>query len=160
MARLRPLAELVDKTLGEALARRGFADSEIIVSWPEIVGPDLAAHSRPDRLIWPKQRQDDAPMGALLVVKAEGGFALELQHLAPLILERLATYFGWRCVERLRFEQARFGKAEFAPPPPVPESPEARKKARAHAQGIADENLRAAIERLGTAILSRQTKKT
>ena len=41
----RPLADLLDVCLGPSLAAQGFAASDIIVAWPEIVGERLARRS-------------------------------------------------------------------------------------------------------------------
>jgi hypothetical protein len=155
MARAKHLAELIDRTLGPTLAQRGFANVEILLAWPEIVGEAMAARSRPERLVWPKRREGERNQAATLLVRVEPGFALELQHLAPVILDRLATFFGWRCVERLKFEQARIPAAPPAPAPSPAPSPAVRREARERAEGIEDENLRTAVERLGTAVLGR-----
>ena len=47
MARTRPLAELLDACLGPSLAAQGFAASDILLAWPEIVGDRLARASSP-----------------------------------------------------------------------------------------------------------------
>ena len=43
----RPLSELLSATLGDVLKAQGFASTEIISRWPDIVGPEIAAHSEP-----------------------------------------------------------------------------------------------------------------
>ena len=47
-SRLRPLSDLLHKTLGEAFAKQGFASTEIVTRWTEIVGSEIAAHSERD----------------------------------------------------------------------------------------------------------------
>src|SRR5688500_6007804 len=42
MARPKPLADLIDACLGPALAAQGFAASDVIVAWADIVGERLA----------------------------------------------------------------------------------------------------------------------
>ena len=49
-SRPRPLAELLHKTLGDAFAKQGFASTELVTRWTDIVGPEIAAHSQPESL--------------------------------------------------------------------------------------------------------------
>ena len=48
----RPLSELLAATLGDVLKAQGFASTEIISRWRDIVGPEIAAHSEP-LVKWP-----------------------------------------------------------------------------------------------------------
>src|SRR6516162_6307310 len=48
----RPLSDLLHKTLTEAFAKQGFASSELVTRWAEIVGAEIAAHSEPEKIQW------------------------------------------------------------------------------------------------------------
>ena len=50
----RPLSELLSATLGDAFKAQGFASTEIISRWPDIVGAEIAAHSEPLKINWPR----------------------------------------------------------------------------------------------------------
>ncbi|WP_163484655.1 DciA family protein, partial [Escherichia coli] len=50
MARAKPLADLIAPCIGPAFAAQGFASSDILAAWPDIVGERLARHSRPSKL--------------------------------------------------------------------------------------------------------------
>lgn len=152
--RTRSLAELVPGALGEAFAAQGFAGTEIVQRWREIAGPELAARSRPLKLAWPKQPQDQsAPrMPATLMVQVESAFALELQMQTPVLLERINRYFGWACVATIRIKQGPVSERR-APPrrdPVLPASTE--KRIGAAAEGFEDARLADALVRLGRAI--------
>ena len=97
----RTLAECIEPVAAPVLKERGLAQANIVRHWETIVGPELAAHATPHRL---SHRTDG---GGTLIVHTTGAFALELQHMEPLILERIATYFGYRAVTRLKIEQVR-----------------------------------------------------
>src|SRR5262249_44348649 len=73
----RPLSELLGAPLGDALKSQGFASTEIISRWPDIVGPEIAAHSEPLKINWPRSG-DFAPELATLVLRVEGPAALEI----------------------------------------------------------------------------------
>jgi hypothetical protein len=158
--RLRPLAELVDQCLAPVLARQGFAASDVIVAWPEIVGERLAAYCEPVKMQWPRRPAAytyDAPQEpATLVVLVEGAFAIELQHLAPVIVERVNARYGWRCVSRLSLKQGpvvrdRERKRDRPPPDPA-----AISQATARVGEVEDDGLRQALVRLGAGILARR----
>src|SRR5262249_280924 len=141
----RPLADLVRRTLADTFARQGFASTELVTHWDDIVGPEIAAHCEPIRLKWPRGGDVDAPDPATLVLRVEGPIAIEIQHLAPVILERVNRFFGWRAVGRLSLRQAPL--ARRAPPPERP-APDPQETARlAPPLDVADHELRKAPAR-------------
>ncbi len=81
----------------------------MIVAWPDIVGERLAAFTQPLKIEWkrkgPNADPEARPEPATLVVRTESAFALEMQHLAPIVIERVNTYYGWRCIGRLVLKQ-------------------------------------------------------
>src|SRR5690242_5529948 len=94
----RPLAELLHKTLNDAFAKQGFASTELVTRWQEIVGTEIAAHSQPEKIQWPRPIGDDPPEPGTLVLRVEGPTAVEIQHLNRVILERVNRFFGWQAV--------------------------------------------------------------
>ena len=156
MARPKPLADFVDKCLGPALAAQGFAASDVIVAWPEIAGERLAAFSRPAKLEWPRRSRLDPearPEPATLVVRVESAFALELQHLAPLLIERINARYGWRCVGRMVLKQGPVPRPKAKPTAPLELTAEERSRLAGKTASVADEPLREALNRLGTAVV-------
>ncbi len=126
--------------------KHGFAGGALVVDWPAIVGSAVASHTLPVRIKFPPKERAE---GALVVKVDSGAFALEMQHLEPLILERINGYFGWKAVARLKLVQG-----------PLPEPPK-RAKAASAAPGrlsqdisarldaVEDPDLREALARLG-----------
>jgi len=146
----RPLADLLNRCLGEAFAKQGFASADVVTHWPDIVGAEIAAHAEPIKLQWPRGAED-APLPATLVLRVEGPAAVEIQHLSAVILERVNRFFGWRAVERIAIRQAPLvgrAKPKAHPGPPA----EAVEKIAANLGDIADDGLRGALARLGAAI--------
>ena len=157
MARPKHLGELIDVCLGPALAAQGFAASDVIVAWPEIVGDRLAAFTQPVRIDWPRgtaaRDRDARPDPAVLVVRVESAFALEMQHLAPVVIERVNTYYGWRCVGRLLLKQGPVRK-------PVPSKASAptlseddQRRVNEAVRNVDENALRDALQRLGQAVM-------
>src|SRR5216683_2152667 len=50
----RPLSDLLGATLGDALKAQGFASTEIISRWTDIVGTEIATHSEPLKITRPR----------------------------------------------------------------------------------------------------------
>ena len=147
----RPLADLLRKTLAGAFAKQGFASTELITRWPEIVGIEIAAHSEPEKIQWPRPVEGEAPEPGTLVLRVEGPTAVEIQHLSRVILERVNRFFGWQAVADLRLRQAPLSRAFERKRLPVLD-PEATARLAADMPEIVDESLRQALARLGVAV--------
>lgn len=120
----KPLSHTALPLLGKALKKRGFSTVELLSNWPEIVGPQLAPYCQPDKITWPRQKASDRS-GHLrlgkLVVAAEGPVALELQHMAPVILERVNTFMGQVCVGQLSIVNRPVAQANAPQSAPKPD---------------------------------------
>jgi hypothetical protein len=148
------LDRLAKACLGPAVVRQGFGSAEILTAWPDIVGADLAVRTRPERIKWPRQAKEGGATLATLIIRAEGGDALEIQHMQHEILARLNGYLGWGAVGRLVVRQMAapqgasgrirsVGRANSAP-----ESQEPGAGAALDAAGIEDPGLHEALSRL------------
>jgi hypothetical protein len=147
----RRLGEIANRMLGETFARQGFASTELVTRWPDIVGAEISAHSEPIRMQWPRSGSVEAPDPATLVLRVEGPAAIEIQHLSGVILERVNRFFGWRAVGRLALRQAPLTRRQPPPRRPVGD-PVATARIAASLTDVADEGLRLALARLGAAI--------
>jgi hypothetical protein len=161
-ARPKPLADFLDLCLDKAMAAQGFANSDVLVSWPDIVGERLAAYSQPIKMDWPR-RGTTAPKGgrpepAALVVRVEGVFAIELQHMAPVIVERVNAYYGWRCVGRLVLKQGPVRRAAKETAPSFHLDAAEQDRVDAALAPIVEDPLKQALDRLGTAILATERR--
>jgi hypothetical protein len=147
----KPLADLVGKCLADAFARQGFASTEIVTHWDDIVGPEIAAHAEPMRMNWVRHRDPDDALPATLVLRVEGPAAIEIQHLSDVIVERVNRYFGWQAVSGIALRQAPLTRRTRKPERPRIDENLAASLA-AQMTGISDDRLRAALGRLGAAI--------
>jgi hypothetical protein len=149
----RALAEVAHSLLAESFAKRGFAASELVTRWVEIAGPEVAAHAEPLNMRW-QRAADGEPSGpATLVLRVEGPAALEIQHLAGVIIERVNRFFGWQAVGQIALRQAPLRRR--APPAPREDNTEAAAQIAAALTEVADEELRMALGRLGAAVKRR-----
>jgi hypothetical protein len=148
------------KRLGEAAARHGFAEPEVLMRWAEVVGERLSGLCEPVKVTYPRGEG----LGATLVVRAPGARAPEVEHMGPQIAERVNQFYGYRAVSRIKVVQTAAPAPGFAedrpafagPAAPVEPEPGAEARAAALTRGIRDDALRAALTRMGAHILSRR----
>lgn len=145
----REVGRLLALVLDPAARRRGFAQASLIADWARIVGPALARRCQPLRVDFAPGRR----RGGTLLIQAGGSAAMEVQHAAPQLVERVNTYFGFPAVRQLRLLQMPLPVA----PPPAPPRRRALLAEEEAALGTAvetvdDADLRAALLQLGRAV--------
>ncbi len=146
----RPLREFLGKLVGDAFARQGFASAELVTRWDDIVGAEIAAHSEPIKMQWPHGTDPEEGEAGTLVLRVEGPAAIEIQHLAELICERVNRFLGWRAVGRLALRQAPLRRRQARAPQAM--DPVAAGRIAEKLSGIKDEELKTALARLGAAV--------
>jgi hypothetical protein len=136
----RPLSAVLPGLVRPAFRGHAAVAAQLLADWPSIVGPTYAPLTTPRRLAT-----------GLLTIACTGPVAMELQHVAPLVIERINAHLGRVAVERLRFVQAPTPRA--APSARAAPRP-ALQAARAAVAGLPPSELRDALERLGRAVLA------
>jgi hypothetical protein len=159
----RAVGSFVPRLTRPAFEKYGFSAAALITDWPAIVGRTIAAYASPDRLRWPRlparspgaDRDDTSLPGATLILAVDPARALDVQYQRREILDRINRHFGYRAIAELRIEQRHFqdpatnARVEriATPSPPAPITT------------IADEGLRAALERLAEGLARRRLTK-
>jgi hypothetical protein len=93
----KELSSALTISLEQALQSRGFGEHDIARHWQKIVGTELSEHCKPVKLI----RRSKTEREGKLYVRAKGAHALEVQYNEPLILERLAAFYGFTIAHRI-----------------------------------------------------------
>lgn len=154
-------SRLMEPQIRKAGETRGFAVARLLTHWAEIVGEDLAAICRPVKISFGK-----GGLGATLTVLTTGAAGPMLQMQLPRLRERVNGCYGYNAIARVIITQTApvgfaEGQAEFTPaprrPPPAP-APELLRSASETAEGVRDDSLRSALERLACNVLSRTRK--
>lgn len=144
---LRALSRSVDQITRQVLGRRALAEAGLIADWPSIVGREFAQACQPRRLTFPKRNERRE---GTLVLRVKPGEATRIAHLEPVLIDRVNGYFGYKAVARLRLEQGALVQREQPKRPPPPTfDPAESQAAEERVAGVADADLRAALERLG-----------
>jgi hypothetical protein len=140
--RPRAAGDLLGEIGGVAFRRFGFVQGAIVSRWAEIVGERYARVSSPESIRFPAGKKS----GGVLTLLVEGAHSPLLQHLSPLIIERVNRFFGYEAVNRVVFRQGKplERKPELSRPQlgPVP------KELGEGLRQIADPELRACLESL------------
>ncbi len=147
----QPLATLVGRIAAKSFESRGLVAAEIASEWPAIVGEAIAASSWPDRL---------GRDGTLRVCVA-GPVAVELQHLEPQILERIASYYGYRAVTRIAYVNRAAPSRTPDRKRRMPKKIDSESVARVENtdDSTQDSRLRSALAALGRAVLANTQRK-
>lgn len=135
----KTLSQCIEPITRPVLKTQGLAGSLIISEWPSIIGEKLSAHCIPQKLSFPPGKKTDGT----LRIAVENGFATELQHLQPVILERLSTYFGYKAVAQVII--AHTYTPELEKLPALPRKASLPPHCVSIAEGVEDEALRAAL---------------
>lgn len=147
----KPLSVLLGDVFSDAYARQGFAARELVTRWAEIAGKEVAAHSEPLKMQWPRPVEGQPQEPATLVLRVDGPMALEIQHSSDVILERVNRFFGWSAVGRLALRQAPLSRRDRPKPSSAPD-PKAVADVEKTLSSVEDDELRAALARLGASI--------
>ena len=150
----RPLSEFTEECIGPVLSKQGFASTDLVLGWADIVGDKLAESCVPIRIKFPTNRHagpDDAQEPATLMLRVESAFALDVQHLVPVIIERVNARYGWRCIGKVILQQGPvLSRPKRRPPIDLTAATE---KAVDRVGVIEDSGLREALIRLGAGII-------
>ena len=142
----RAAGDLVGDIAGPTFKKFGFVQSAVVSRWAEIVGERYAKVSTPESIRFP----GGAKSGGTLTLHVEGAHAPLIQHLAPLITERVNRFFGYEAVSKIAFRQGRAPKAAPRPQRPTP-APVPASLGEGLRQ-VADPELRACLEALASSL--------
>ncbi|MDQ2066393.1 DciA family protein [Xinfangfangia sp. CPCC 101601] len=158
MRGFEPAFAMMAREVRAAGESRGFAVAKLLTHWEEVAGPEIAAVTRPVKVGYGREG-----MGAslTLLVRGAAGPMVEMQKDA--LRARVNAVYGYNAIVRILLTQtsatgfaegqAQFVQAPKAPPPP---DPAVLVRVQDETKGVADEGLRAALERMGQNILTRQ----
>lgn len=156
------IGDLVAKAVDPVLKRRAGMSAGLTAGWSGIVGEELAAHSQPLKIKWPKRAReaDDAFEPATLVIAASGMWALRIQHQTGEIIGRVNAFFGYHAIARIAIEQKSFADAAKKPAQNAPPklSADAVKRLEEMTSDIDDEDLRRSVKALGARIIAERKK--
>lgn len=134
----RIVAPILARHGGGVLAR-------LKADWAAIIGPELAPST------WPEALARDG----VLKLHVSSARALEIQHRAPLLIERINLFFGRAAVSRLALVQGPLPLPDLPTPhePVRPLAPSTADTLGNQLAEIVDPELREALDRFGRAVI-------
>ena len=138
----RSAGELLGDIGGAACKKFGFVQASVVGRWKEMVGERYGQVSLPESIRFPAGRKS----GGTLTLLVEGAHAPLIQHLGPLIIERVNRFFGYEAIAKVVFRQGRLPATG-----PVRRRPEPAPLTRELGEGlraVADPELRTCLEAL------------
>ena len=141
----RAAGDLVGDIAGTTFKRFGFVQGAVVSRWSEIVGERYANVSTPESVRFPQGKKS----GGTLTLTVVGAHAPLMQHLTPLIIERVNRFFGYAAVDKIAFRQGRVDSAKRPPRPAIRAVP---RELGDGLREITDPGLRACLEGLASAL--------
>ena len=157
----KSVTELLGKVLEPVLARRTGMRLDLVRAWSELAGHEFAKTTRPEKIEWPRRRNEDDPFEpATLIVACEPAAALFFQHEQSMVIDRVNLFFGFQAIKRIKIMQKPVLPIDGAGPV-QPESKLARHDEAKLSQLIADiddPELKETLKKLGSGVLKRSGK--
>ena len=138
----RACGDLLGDITGTSFKRFGFVQGAVVSRWAEIVGERYAKVSTPESIRFPAGKKS----GGTLTLTVEGAHAPLMQHLGPLVIERVNRFFGYEAISKIAFRQGRTVRSEPKPQRPVDAA--VPKELGEGLRQIADPELRTVLESL------------
>lgn len=150
----KAVGSFVPRLTRKAFEKYGFSAAALLTDWSVIVGPQMSAYTQPERLKWPRgveaygavETGAEGRPGATLVLKVDGGRALDIEYGKRELIERINRYFGYRAVAELRILQAPVTAAKPREALTIRSRAPSRPLPATDLSSIADPGLKAALE--------------
>jgi len=141
----KTIGKSCEATLKPIYHKYGFAEHRIITDWEVIVGSQYARFTLPLKLVTSRSAEKTATLHILVA----SGRALEFQHIQPVIMDKIATYFGYKAVTKIVMKQSITQIFRKKKQDPLQTIPSPTHTILEIAKQCEDESLQAALIRLG-----------
>ncbi len=160
------ISEVANGLIDPVLAKRAGINTLLLGSWDEIAGEDFADCTRPEKIAWQRRAsesgqgsgQDGGYLPGVLTIACEGARALFLTHAQGELIQRINGFFGFPAINQIRIVQKPVAAPRKPNRKPRPLTGEPARRLDAMIDGIESDALKAALTRLGTAVMSQRKK--
>jgi hypothetical protein len=147
--RARSVSEMVPDVGRAAFRRFGFVQSSIVSRWSEIVGEKYANVTAPESIRFPQGKREQGTLN----MTVSSAHAPMIQHVEPIIIERVNRFFGYPAVSRVIMRQGTIARTE--PKKPKPELVAVPLELGDSLRTIADPELKAVLESLARGVATK-----
>lgn len=154
------ISEAANRLIDPVLARKAGINTALIGSWDEIAGSDFADCTRPEKISWPRRNSEMTGESGgvepgVLTIACEGARALFLTHAQGELIQRINGFFGYPAIRQIRIVQKPVVSQHKYRRKPRALTPSENARLQTMTGMIDNENLKAALDRLGRAVISR-----
>ncbi|MEL6919517.1 MAG: DciA family protein [Pseudomonadota bacterium] len=150
----KQVAGLASRIVDPLLAKRVGLTTALISTWPDIVGDDIGAQSRPIRIKWPPKAADGEFQAGTLVVAARAMAALHLQHETTEIIARVNAFMGYTAITAVKIEQRQsVAQTDAHPRRARPLTKTEAKRVDSVIAPVKNERLQEALRKMGQSVL-------
>lgn len=145
---MQKIGSVIEGLTKPAFKMHGFANQKIITYWAQIVGATLAKFTIPQKIVFPPHQ---TRAGTLYIGVTNPGLSLEIQAQESRIVERIAGFFGYQAVSRIKVGIARFKVEKEAPVCAAPKqivSKKEMKEINSQLNKVSDKALQLQLKRL------------
>ncbi len=96
-----PLGKAIAEAAKPAFRKKGFVLTRLLSHWHEIMGKEIACKCYPVEVKFPHKKRNSG----ILLVRTNGSHALEIQHMEAIIIAKIASYFGYQAICKIRIIQ-------------------------------------------------------
>lgn len=97
---MKPISEDINRVLKKIFKQQNPYLSEIMMNWAKIVGPKFSRQSYPLKIAAIKEK--GSPVNVLYIAVKNSAISLEMSFQQDIIVERIAVYFGFKAVNRIK----------------------------------------------------------
>jgi hypothetical protein len=90
----------LSQALTSHFKKRGFVETRLISQWDRIIGKELSGRCFPIKIS--THTKHNKTSYTLVVEITDSAAAVELTYLEPIILEKIATYFGFKAIKSIK----------------------------------------------------------
>lgn len=99
------LGKVLQSVTSAFISKQGFVWAAVLQDWTSVVGEVYKDMVMPQKIMFPKGKNTE---GTFYVMVENSGAGLLVQHLQPLILERVNQYFGYKALTKMVMRQGVF----------------------------------------------------
>ena len=159
------IAEITNDLMDPILAKKAGINTMLLGVWDEIVGPEFADCTRPDKITWPQRRSmgheiSSESGGGLvpgqLIIACEGSRVLFLSHQKDEIMGRINSFFGFPAINQIKIVQKVVAKHQKIRKKPRKLSSLEHKELDEMVIEVENPKLKEALTKLGKAVFSKR----
>jgi hypothetical protein len=153
------ISEAANRLIDPVLARKAGINTALIGSWDEIAGAEFADCTRPEKITWPRRNSEMTGESGgvepgVLTIACEGARALFLTHAQGELIQRINGFFGYPAIRQIRIVQKPVLAQQKHRRRQRALTPAENARLKTMTEEIENENLKAALDRLGRAVIA------